>query len=315
MGIKPVVSVIIPTYNAQNFICETLESILAQTYNHLEIIVVDDGSTDQTSQLVQHYHPRVLYHYQQNSGGCAVPRNTGIERSTGSFLCFIDADDGMVPDRIANQIDFMARHPSVGLSFCDYRNFDKNGPFAKSHFQTCHQLWSQLKDQRELVLDNSCAILAQENFGIAGSLFIRRQMLALESGFEPTLKSCEDFHFYFRLARHSPIGVINKVGMMRRLHSSNMSGNSSGMLHEGIRSRTLLRDSEQDSRVRGHLNRQIADYLGSLARYYANHGEFRRAIEKDWEALSCHVCWSRFKMTCRNMARTIVLALGLYNHK
>ena len=244
---RSLVSVIIPAFNAQDLIRETLNSVLAQTYENLEIIVVDDGSTDQTSQVVRSYHPRVLYYYESNSGGCAVPRNTGIERSSGEFLCFLDADDIMISDRIACQIDFMERNPSVGLVFCDYRNFNAEGPYRNSHFETCPRLWCQLKDRRELILDNACELLAQENFGIAGSLFLRRSMLRFESGFEPTLRSCEDLHFYYRLARHSSVGVINEVGMLRRLHGSNMSGNPLTMLSEAIRSRTLLRDTERDS--------------------------------------------------------------------
>jgi glycosyltransferase involved in cell wall biosynthesis len=307
------VSVIIPAFNAQDLIGETLDSVLGQTYKHVEIIVVDDGSTDQTSQVVRSYHPRVLYYYESNSGGCAVPRNTGIEHSSGEFLCFMDADDVMVPDRIARQIDFMGRNPSVGLVFCDYRNFNEQGPYPQSHFQTCPRLWPKLKDQRELILDNACELLARENFGSAGSLFLRKSILRLDSGFEPTLRSCEDLHFYYRLARHSPVGLINEVGMLRRLHSSNMSGNSLTMLSEAIRSRTLLRDTEPDAVNRAYLNRQIADYLGSLARYHADHRQYLKAVVKDWEALSCQFCWPRLRIACRNMARTISIALGLHN--
>ena len=315
MATNPLVSVIIPAFNAQELIDETLDSILAQTYKHLEVIVVDDGSTDQTSQVVRSYHPRVLYHYQSNSGGCAVPRNTGIEHSSGEFLCFIDADDVMVPDRIACSVDFMDRNPSIGLVFCDYRNFNEKGPYPNSHFQTCPHLWPQLREKRELVLDHPCELLAHENFGIAGSFFIRRNILKFEPGFEPTLKSCEDFHFYYRLARHSSVGVINEVGMMRRLHGSNMSGNSSTMLSEGVRSRTMLRDSEPDQRIRAYLNEHIADYLASLARYYADHGQYQQALGKDWQALSCHFFWPRIWTTCRSMARTILIAIGLHSPK
>ncbi|MBK7543343.1 MAG: glycosyltransferase family 2 protein [Candidatus Competibacteraceae bacterium] len=73
----PLVSVIIPAYNSQEFISQTIDSILAQTYSNIEIIVVDDGSADRTSQIVHGYRDRVRYYYQNNSGGCAVPRNVG----------------------------------------------------------------------------------------------------------------------------------------------------------------------------------------------------------------------------------------------
>lgn len=91
--LAPLVSVIIPAYNAEKFIAETIESIIAQTYPNIEIIIVDDGSTDQTSRIVHGYQPRVRYYYQRNSGGSSIPRNTGIAHSLGDYLCFNDADD------------------------------------------------------------------------------------------------------------------------------------------------------------------------------------------------------------------------------
>jgi hypothetical protein len=224
----------------------------------------------------------------------------------------MDADDVMVSDRISRQVEFMERNPAVGLVFCDYRNFNGEGPYADSHFQTCPRLWPQLRERRELILDSPCELLVQENFGCAGSLFIRKQILRFESGFEPTLRSREDFHLYYRLARHSPVGVINHVGMMRRLHGNNMSGNPSTMLLEGVRSRTSLRNSEDDPRLWAQLNGQIADYLGALARYYADEGRYLQALRTDWQALACHLCWPRLWSACRNMARTILIAIGMH---
>ncbi len=313
MYTKPLVSVIIPAFNAQGLIAETLDSILAQTYENLEIIVVDDGSTDKTAQIVQGYGSRVRYYYQSNSGGCAVPRNTGIKHSTGDFICFIDADDLMVKDRIACQVDFLEHHLHVGLVFCDYCNFNEAGPFPSSHFQTCPRLWLLLRDRIEIVLEKGCTYLADENFGIAGSFMIRRSLLAFEAGFEPTLKSCEDFHFYYRLARHTPVGIINKIGIMRRLHGNNMSGNSTRMLTEGIRSRTLLRESEMESGARSHLSRYIADCQGSLACFYADNGQYVQALEKNGQALFCYFCWSQVWIACRSFARTILMIVGIHN--
>ena len=309
---EPLVSVIIPMFNAQAFICETLDSIFAQTYKNIEVIVIDDGSTDCSSRVVHDYKVLVSYYYQSNSGGCAVPRNTGIARSSGEFLCFVDADDILVPDRIARQVDFMARNPYVGLVFCDYRNFNEEGPYPKSHFQTCPRLWSLLKGQQELIIDNACELLVQENFGCAGSLLIRRNLLKLESGFESTLRACEDFHFYYRLARHIQVGVVNEVGMLRRLHEVNMSANPLKMLSEGIRSRTLLRNSENNARLRGLLDQYIAERHTSLARYYADRGYYLQSFRRDWQALTCYFCWPRLVTVCKSMARTIMIAIGLY---
>lgn len=306
------VTVVIPAFNAHNFIGETLKSILTQTYKNLEIIVVDDGSYDTTSQIVKGYGSRVAYYHQENSGGCSVPRNTGIRQSSGDFLCFMDADDLMLPDRITRQVEFMNRHPSVGLVFCDYKNFTEEGPFPNSHFETCPILWPQLRGQKEFILENSRAVLAQENFGIAGSFMIRRTILKHESGFDPTLKSCEDFHFYFRLARHTPVGVINMVGMMRRVHGDNMSGNVFKMRSEGIRCCTLLKDGEKDPEVRKNLDRYIASCRSDLARYCADQGRFHESFRYDFQVLTGIFLAPEIRRACRNILRTIAMAMGLH---
>lgn len=308
---NPLVSIIVPAYNAQDYIQATLESILSQSYENIEVIVVDDGSTDQTAQVVKSYGCRVLYFYQNNSGGASGPRNTGIAKSSGEFLCFIDADDLITPNRIAIQVDFMQRHPDVGLVFCNYRNFCEDGPSPVSHFETCPKLWAELKDLSEIVLGNACGILVDENFGISGSIMVRKSVLALEVGFEPSLKACEDFHFYFRIARHGPVGIINEVGMLRRMHGNNMTCNGFKMLTEGIRSRTMLRDSEQDSRTRMLLSQYLSERHGDFARYYADRGEYVRAFQKDIQALSYHFSWSRLRASSRNIMRTVLMSAGL----
>lgn len=311
----PLVSVIIPAYNAQDFIAETLDSVLSQTYKNIEIIVVDDGSTDNTSAIVQGYAAKVKYYQQPNSGGCAIPRNTGIKHSSGKYLCFLDADDVMVRDRLARQVCLMERYPHVGLVFCDYLNFNTDGPYAISHFQTCPHLQSQLREREELVLEQACAYLVNENFGIASSFMFHKSLLALEAGFEPTLKSCEDFHFYFRLSRHAPVGIINKVGLMRRLHENNMSRHSTRMLTEGIRSRSLLRESEVESGIRALLDRYIADCQGALARYHADHGEYIQALKKDGLALSGNFNWHRCLIVLKSIIRTLSMVVGLHTPK
>jgi glycosyltransferase involved in cell wall biosynthesis len=313
---NPLVSVIIPAFNAQDLIGETLESILGQTYRNFEIIVVDDGSTDKTSQVVQGYGSSVHYFYRRNSGGyAAVPRNTGINHSSGDFLCFMDADDLMVPDRLAHQLAFMECHPEIDLVFSDYRNFNEDGPWPETHFQTCPRLWPQLRGKKDLILDNPCALLARENFGITGTFMMRRSLLKFESSFDPALRACEDFHFYYRLARHTAVGIANEVGMMRRIHGNNMTGDAVKMLSEGILSRIMLKSTEQDAVIRGYFDRHIAECCRFLARCHANNGQYLDALQKDWEALFHNVSLSGTRAFCRNVARTILIAAGLHEEK
>lgn len=315
MNSYPLVSVIIPAYNAEQFIAETLDHIIAQTYENIEIIVVNDGSSDGTAKIVRGYEPHVQFYEQKNSGGCAVPRNHGIHKSSGSLLCFIDADDLMTPDRIARQVDFLDSHPEVGIVFSDYRNFTTGGQYPVTHFQTCPHLWPLLKDRSELVLDDARPFLAEENFGISGSFLFRRELLYRVPGFEPTLKACEDFHFYYRLVRYSRAGIMNHVGMLRRLHANNMSGNSTLMAVEGIRSYGMLLEAEDNPQAKKHLKSKIADCWSDRARLEANRGDFLNAARHYLTALAADFHLERLLDTLWGLARTFALLAGVHDVK
>ena len=311
----PLVSIIIPAYNAQEFIAQTIDSILGQTYSNIEIIVVDDGSVDRTSQIVRGYKDRVRYYYQDNSGGCAVPRNVGIKNSFGELLCFNDADDLMVPDRLEIQVDFLLRYPKVGLVFSDYRNFSDKKKYLSTHFETCPNLQICLNGESEIIIDNACPYLARENFGIASSFLMRRILLLKESNFDSSLKSSEDFNFYYRLARHTSVGVINKVGMMRRLHTFNMSSNTEKMMSECIRSYTLLLEGEPNSQARCFLRRFIARFWSNLSYYNTEHGRYKIALQQERKALYADFSMSRLYLFFKGYARIVLIKLGFYKPK
>lgn len=119
----PVVSVIIPTYNRAHYLQETLESVLAQTYPALEIIVVDDGSTDETPHLLEHYQGRITTIRQPNRGGTAA-RNTGIQAASGAYLTFLDHDDLIFPNKIDQQIRYLQAHPDLEVVHCRWYYID-----------------------------------------------------------------------------------------------------------------------------------------------------------------------------------------------
>jgi glycosyltransferase involved in cell wall biosynthesis len=120
---RPLISVVIPAYNAGPFIAETLESVLSQTYSHREIIVVDDGSTDDTEQVVQPYLGRTRFIRQKNTGEGGA-RNAGLRAATGDYIAFLDADDLWLPEKLEVQLQVAGRHPESSLIVCDGIGFD-----------------------------------------------------------------------------------------------------------------------------------------------------------------------------------------------
>ncbi|WP_201352030.1 glycosyltransferase family 2 protein [Hydrogenimonas urashimensis] len=117
----PSVSVIIPTYNRRRYLDEAIESVLAQRYEPLELIVVDDGSTDGTQEIVARY-PFIRYIYQENAGQAAA-RNRGIREATGEFLAFLDSDDLWMPGKLRRQVAYLQDHPHVQMLFAHVEQF------------------------------------------------------------------------------------------------------------------------------------------------------------------------------------------------
>ncbi|KAA3661579.1 MAG: glycosyltransferase family 2 protein, partial [Chloroflexi bacterium] len=125
---NPTVSVIIPSYNYANFLPEAVESIFNQTFQDFEVIVVDDGSTDNTQEVVQTFMVRDRFHYiYQENQGLAATRNTGLRAAKGDFVAFLDADDIILPNKLEVQVNWLRNNPDFGLVGSGYYYMDEHG--------------------------------------------------------------------------------------------------------------------------------------------------------------------------------------------
>ena len=129
----PKVSIIIPAFNCERFIGEAIDSVLAQTYTDFELIVVDDGSEDQTAQKVKQYGEKLTYLYQPNSGQ-AKARNLGYAHSNGEYLAFLDADDRWYPQMLEVEVQALDSNPQMGLVYSDVDVIDENGRLLQEHY-------------------------------------------------------------------------------------------------------------------------------------------------------------------------------------
>jgi glycosyltransferase involved in cell wall biosynthesis len=174
---NPLVSIIIPMYNSAHTISDTIHSVMAQTYDNYEIILVDDGSTDTTKEVIRHYDDAVTYVYQVN-GGPSSARNTGIKRAKGDLIAFLDADDVWVPHKLSKQVEMFADNPQLGLcaSACNNCNSDLEIEELHDICPTSSQrIWKEMLVQNlfatpTVVVRRECfdkAGLFNESFGFA----------------------------------------------------------------------------------------------------------------------------------------------------
>jgi glycosyltransferase involved in cell wall biosynthesis len=178
------VSAIIPAYNAEGFIARAIDSVLRQTHRNVEIIVVDDGSTDSTVALIQSYGERVRLISQRN-GGPSRARNTGVSSSSGEYLAFLDADDWWDPTKIEQQISSLQTNPSVIASYTSLRLRYADGRAAVALACDPAKLWPALRICNPGI-PPSCVMVTRKAFDEAG-------------GFNVDRKGCEDWELWFRL--------------------------------------------------------------------------------------------------------------------
>ncbi len=185
----PLVSFVIPCHNAERFLGEAIQSVLEQVYDDFEVIVVDDGSTDHTRQLVETFDdPRIRYIYQENRGPGGA-RNTGAAAAKGDYLAFLDADDIALPHRLAAQLKVLEDDPSLSVVGSGYAWIDEDDQRIPWNAHSW-QRWPELNDLANWLFD--CPL-------VPSATMLRRAVWADVGGFEEDLRGGEDWNFWLRL--------------------------------------------------------------------------------------------------------------------
>ena len=207
----PKISVIIPAYNAQNTILETINSVLQQTFSDLELIVINDGSTDRTLELLETVQDTRFKVYSYANGGLPTARNRGIDCAKGEFISFIDADDLWTPDKLELQLKALQQNPRAGVAYSWTICMGNNG-------NSFHH------GVAESFQGNVYSYLLVTNFIASGSnVLIRRETIESVGYFDKSLKSCEDWDYWLRLAPKWDFVVVEKAQIIYRLSSGAMS--------------------------------------------------------------------------------------------
>jgi glycosyltransferase involved in cell wall biosynthesis len=216
----PDTSVVIICYNHALYLPEAIESVLAQSLKGVEVLVVDDGSTDDTAEVASRY-PAVRYVRQRNQG-MAAARNTGLRASRGRYVCFLDADDRLLPDALRAGVDSLEAHSGCAFVSGHYRLIAADGRPLPSEAVSCVEA------------DHYRVLLERNYIGMHATVLFRREALESVAGFDRRLRACDDYDIYLRIASRMPVHCHDQFVAEYRQHGANTSRNWRLMLRSTV---------------------------------------------------------------------------------
>jgi hypothetical protein len=310
-GERGVVSIIIPCFNRADIVGETIESVLAQSYDRFEVIVIDDGSTDNTREVVARYaDPRIRYFYKAN-GGLSAARNSGLEAARGEFIAFLDSDDVWRPWKLRAQMEIFSRYPEVGLVWSDMSTFIAAGEvLAERHLREYYSAYAAVNLEGRHSPAGTLSQLVSEapaglgdcpfyTFDVFHEMFsgnlvhpstaiVRRDRLRQSGPFQPEVTGfgAEDYHFYFRICSMGPVAFLDAPTTLYRVHPAQLS--TCNRLHEARGNlKVVMHWLERRPPTLPHpvVRRSLATSHAWLGAEELNAGDARAATRHLWRSL------------------------------
>ncbi len=257
----PTVSVIIHTYNNEKYIVETIESVLSQTYDDYEIIVVDDGSVDGTRDAFLPYMHAIRYHYKEN-GGIASAKNAGIGLSEAKFIAFLDHDDLWHPDKLKLQVECFNENPQVGLVYGKYTTF-RDGKDLRTKPEKGYSGWI-FKE------------LLSKSFIQTSTVMVKMECLDAVGPYDEQFSLGDEYDMFLRIAKKYQCSFIDQGLTRYRLHDTNASNNDFLFDKDnlGVYKKIYNTFSDLDGKEKAILRRRIARYGMKVAEYLYHQGQF-----------------------------------------
>jgi glycosyltransferase involved in cell wall biosynthesis len=275
----PLVSVIMPAFNAEEYIAEAIESVLIQSYRNFELIVVDDGSTDRTSQVVMSFKDEKIKYLHKPNGGAASARNMGLKHARGRFIVFLDSDDMMQPDYLVSHVRFFSQHPEVDLVYCDHGLIDHQGRPIRIIEQP------EYADRRQLIRDMlRCGYPIIQPRGC-----FKRSAIDRIGCYDEQLPVAEDYDLMRRFIKADlQAGHLKGAFYLRRIHPESLCSMNSlekakahfdviGRIIDTFSPDELFPDVQWDKippgNVRGHADCLVAATLLAIGKNYRTTGQ------------------------------------------
>ncbi len=213
------VSVIIPAYNRGRYIRQTVESVLNQTYTNIELIVIDDGSTDDTRDVLEGYGDRIimLEHEGRQNRGQSASINLGLDHASGEYLAILDSDDYWEPDKIESQVGYLQQHPQAGLVYGNGTAVNERGEFLYNIYPRTHR--EESKPEK---------VLLDCYFSLPSNALMRKSLLKKTGYFDETLRAGQDHDMAIRIAEVVRLAYIDKPLFHYRRHNESISRSNKG---------------------------------------------------------------------------------------
>jgi len=213
----PKVSVVVPVFNQEKYIGECVDSILGQTYPDIEAIVVDDGSTDNTSSILRSYGEKIVYIRQENKGASAA-LNTGLRAARGEYIGWLSSDDIYLPNKIDEQMKFFGKHKDVSATYTDFYVTDGRGKVTREIVSP------YFEDKRDFIFN-----MVRGNFINGSSVVFKRKCLEKVGYFDKSLKLHADGDMWFRMLKYFKFGHVPQLLLKYRWHETNASRDTVAM--------------------------------------------------------------------------------------
>lgn len=268
---SPVISVILPTYNCANFLPHSIQSILSQTYNSYEIIVVDDGSTDNTKEVLNPFMQRINYIKLEQNKGLPAARNIGIKSAQGKYIAFIDADDIWLPEKLQTDIEYLETYPEISMVYSKHINIGENGRPIDG-------------DTRKRLPSGNIFIqlFSEQNFIITSSVVVKKDVFETTGLLDEQLFNCQDWDMWLRIAFYFKAAGINKTLVKYRHNPHSLSKNRNNVLkyQKAIIDKTYNNFKGKENGINGKLyKKRLALHYAKVGRYYLRIGDKSMAKE------------------------------------
>lgn len=265
------VSIILPTYNCARFLSDSLGSVLSQTYDRYEIIVVDDGSTDNTKEVLNAFLQKIKYIDLGQNRGLPAARNIGIQSAQGTYIAFLDADDLWLPEKLQTDVEYFTQHPDVSMVYSRHMNIDEQGVVLDGG------------TKRRLPSGNIfIRLFSEQNFIVPSSVVVRKEVFATAGLFDEQLFNCQDWDMWLRIAFYFKVAGINKPLVQYRHNPHSLSKNRNNVLkyQKLVIDKTYNAFKDMMCKMsERRYKKRLASHYAKIGRYYLRTGNKRLANE------------------------------------